>query len=72
MEVKIGIQNAARELVVDTNLDADAVEGAVAAAISGGVLALTDTKGRRVIVPGEKLAYVEVTTSITGQVGFKA
>lgn len=72
MEVKIGVQNAARELIVDTALDSDGVEKAVQAALDGGVLSLTDSKGRRVVVPGDKIAYVEVTTSITGQVGFKA
>ena len=72
MDVKIGIQNAARELNVDTPLSADEIEKAVADAMAGGVLSLTDGKGRRVVVPGDKLAYVEIATSITGQVGFKA
>ena len=52
MEVKIGIQHAPRELVVDTDETADAVEKMVADAVgSEGVLALTDSKGRKVIVP---------------------
>lgn len=73
MEVKIGIQNAPREITIDTTLDADGVEKAVAAALAdGGVLSLTDAKGRRVVVPGATLAYVDVTTSVAGQVGFKA
>jgi hypothetical protein len=72
MEVKIGVQNAARELTIDTTLDADGVEKAVAAAIEdGGVLSLADAKGRRVVVPGDKLAYVDISTSVTGQVGFR-
>ena len=33
---------------------------------------LTDAKGRRVVVPVEKLAYVEITTSTVGQVGFRS
>ncbi|MCW2760535.1 MAG: hypothetical protein JWR85_736 [Marmoricola sp.] len=73
MEVKIGVQNVSRELTIDTTLDADGVEKAVSGALKeGGVLALTDTKGRRVVVPGEKLAYVDISTSITGQVGFRS
>ena len=72
MEVKIGVQNAARELTIDTTLDADGVEKAVADALKdGGVLALADAKGRRVVVPGDKLAYVDISTSVTGQVGFR-
>ena len=73
MEVKIGVQNASRELTIDTTLDADGVEEAVATALrDGGVLALTDSKGRRIVVPGEKLAYVDISTSVSGQVGFRS
>lgn len=73
MEVKIGVTHANRELVVDTALDADAVEEQVRAALAdGGVLALTDAKGRRIVVPVEKLAYIEISTSIVGQVGFRS
>lgn len=72
MEVKIGVQNAARELSIDVDLDADAIEAAVAAALDGGVLALSDSKGRRLVVPGDKLAYVDVSTTISGTVGFRS
>jgi len=73
MEVKIGVQNASRELTIDTTLDADGVEKAVAAALKdGGVLSLADSKGRRIVVSGEKLAYVDISTSVSGQVGFRS
>jgi len=73
MEVKIGVQHAQRELTIDTTLDADGVEKAVSAALEqGGVLSLVDSKGRRLVVPGEKLAYIEITTSTTGTVGFRS
>jgi len=73
MEVKIGVQNASRELTIDTTLDADGVQAAVTEALhDGGVLALTDAKGRRIVVPGEKLAYVDISTSVSGQVGFRS
>jgi hypothetical protein len=74
MEVKIGVQNVNRELVVDSTQSADDVEKAVAAALSTdtGVLSLTDSKGRRVLVPVAKLAYVEIGTSSTGTVGFRS
>ena len=73
MEVKIGVQNASRELTIDTTLDADGVQTAVTEALQdGGVLALTDAKGRRIVVPGEKLAYVDISTSVSGQVGFRS
>lgn len=72
MEIKIGVQNSPRELVLDSPLSAEDVEAAVREASNGGLLTLTDNKGRRVIVPGDRLAYVEVTTSITGTVGFRS
>ena len=73
MEVKIGIQHASRELVVDTEDDAASVEKQITEAVSDdGVLALTDTKGRRVIVPADRIAYVEIGTSTTGHVGFRS
>ena len=73
MEVKIGVIHASRELTIDTGLDAAEVEERVREALtSGGLLSLTDSKGRRVVVPVEKLAYVEISTSTAGQVGFRS
>ena len=73
MEVKIGIQHAPRELVVDTGETAETVEKMVADAVgSEGVLALTDSKGRKVIVPASRIAYVEIGGALAGQVGFRS
>jgi hypothetical protein len=73
VEVKIGVQNATRELVLDSAESSDAVEKAVAAALSEGkILTLADSKGRRVLVPTEKLAYVEIGSPSAGQVGFRS
>lgn len=71
MEVKIGVQHAARELTIDSTSSADEVASQVSTAITaGGVLTLSDSKGRRVIVPVDKLAYVEIAESETRQLGF--
>lgn len=72
MEVKIGVQNANRELVIDTDQEGDDIEKAVSNALEQGVFTLTDTKGRRVIVPADKLAYVEIGSPTIGQVGFRS
>ncbi len=74
MEVKIGVQNASRELVLDSSESTDDVTKAVSAALAddSGVLTLTDTKGRTVLVPVAKLAYVEIGSSTTGTVGFRS
>ena len=73
MEVKIGIQQAARELVMEIDDDAEAVEKMVSEAVAAeGMLALTDNKGRRVLVPTARLAYVEIGTGAAGHVGFRS
>ncbi len=72
MEVKIGVQYAARELVLESVQTPDEVEKAVTEALSDedGVLNLVDDKGRRVIVPVSKVAYVEIAEAVTRKVGF--
>jgi hypothetical protein len=74
VEVKIGIQQAAREIVVDTAEDAEAVEKKVADALASesGLISLTDTKGRKVLVPAAKVAYIEIGGGVAGQVGFRS
>ncbi len=74
MEVKIGVENVNRELTLDTNQEGDEVEAAVGKALSEGeaVLTLTDSRGRRVIVPTAKIAYVEIGSPTIGQVGFRS
>lgn len=73
MEVKIGVQHAPRELVVDTDDSADHVQQLVAEAVSAGtVLTLTDSKGRQLVVPAAKIAYVEIGGGVSGQVGFRS
>jgi Protein of unknown function (DUF3107) len=74
VEVKIGVQHAQRELVIDTELSGDEVAAEVSKALSGegGVLELADSRGRRLLVPSEKLAYVELGTPSPGQVGFRS
>jgi hypothetical protein len=72
MEVKIGVQHAPRELVLDTAESAEDVEARLAEAVSGdGTFSLTDTRGRRVVVPARVIAYLEMGTGVTGQVGFR-
>ena len=73
MEVKIGVQHAPRELVLETDQDAETVQKQVAEAVAGsGVLTLTDSKGRQTLVPADKIAYVEIGGGVAGQVGFRS
>jgi hypothetical protein len=73
MEVKIGIQNVAREIVVESSQTAEEVSELVAATISAGsTLQLKDDKGRLVVVPAASLAYVEIGVEESRRVGFGA
>jgi hypothetical protein len=73
VEVKIGVQYSPREIVLESPQPADDIERLVTAALdAGGLLSLTDEKGRRVLVPVEKLAYVEIGESLERRVGFGA
>ena len=72
VEVKIGIQNVAREVVIEAAGTEAEVEAAVQAALEGAPLTLTDDKGRRVMVPAGALGYVEVGEPTRGKVGFGA
>ncbi|MHA7220839.1 DUF3107 domain-containing protein [Arthrobacter sp. RHLT1-20] len=71
MEVKIGIQNIGREIVLESAQDADAVAKVVGEAIAKGTeLRLTDEKGRQIIIPANVLGYVEIGAEETRRVGF--
>lgn len=74
MEVKIGVQFAPRELVVESAQAPAEIAAAVTEALASesGVLSLIDEKGRQVIVPSSKLAYVEIDESVVRKVGFTA
>jgi hypothetical protein len=74
VEVKIGVQHANRELVLESEQTPDEVEATVSAALAGktNLLQLTDEKGRRVIVPADRLAYVEIGEVSIRKVGFGA
>jgi hypothetical protein len=74
VEVKIGVQYAPRELVIESAQTPTEVEKIVTDAIEadGGVLSLQDEKGRRIIVPVAKVAYVEIAEASPRPVGFTA
>ncbi|MEU3708903.1 DUF3107 domain-containing protein [Streptomyces catenulae] len=74
MEVKIGVQHAPREIVLESAQSAEEVEGAVGDALSGKspLLSLVDEHGRKVLVPSDRLAYVEIGEQSVRKVGFGA
>ncbi|MFD6534704.1 MULTISPECIES: DUF3107 domain-containing protein [unclassified Streptomyces] len=74
MEVKIGVQHTPREIVLESGLSAEDVESAVTEALGGKaqLLSLTDDKGRKVLVPADRIAYVEIGEPAARRVGFGA
>ncbi|MCT9932573.1 DUF3107 domain-containing protein [Planotetraspora sp. A-T 1434] len=72
MEIKIGVQSVHREIIVETDLSAEQIEEELrkALATEKGVFSLTDTKGRRVVVPVASLGFVEIGEDEQRAVGF--
>ena len=73
MEVKIGIQSVPRELVVETDAPADEIEHQLARVLADGahsVFTLPMTKGGKILVPADKIAYVEFGAPEARRVGF--
>ncbi len=70
MEIRIGIQDIARELVIES--DADDVEDMVHQGFNGErqVLTFVDSKGGKTIIPASKLAYVTLGAEHPRPVGF--
>ena len=73
MEVRIGVVYTARELTIETDDTPEQIASTIENVLAKGdvLLWLTDTKGRRVGVPSDKIAYVEVAADAGGRkVGF--
>lgn len=71
MEVKIGVNDSPREISLESEDTQDAVTAAVEKAIKdGGLLRLSDDRGRTVLVAGDKITYVEIGASSSRRVGF--
>ncbi|MCU1454385.1 MAG: hypothetical protein JWN46_2531 [Acidimicrobiales bacterium] len=74
MDVHIGVTYSPKELDIELPDGADTEQlksDVVAAMTSGGMLWLTDRKGRQVGVPVEKVAYVEIGSPDTDRrIGF--
>jgi hypothetical protein len=71
VEVKIGVQNVAREIVLESELSPEEVEALVTSAFTdGGLLNLVDGSGRRVVIPVATIGYVDLGAAKKSSVGF--
>ncbi|TQM62264.1 DUF3107 domain-containing protein [Humibacillus xanthopallidus] len=72
MEIRIGVQNVAREIAFETTQSTDEILAAVKAALDSDVLELVDDKGGRIIVPSASIGYVTTGAERRTGVGFGA
>jgi len=74
VEVKIGVLHTPREIVLESTQTPTEVEQLVAAALKSvdGQLSLTDERGRKVIIPANLIAYIEIAQADGRRVGFAA
>ena len=71
MEVKIGIQMGPRELVIETVSSAEDIQRSLADALADNKLfVIVDKRGGTVMVPADKIAYVELDQAETRRIGF--
>ena len=72
MEVKVGVADTARELLINSSQTPEEVERLVADALTNltSTLSLIDDKGRRYVVPSARVAYVEIGSADSRRVGF--
>jgi hypothetical protein len=70
-EVKIGISESSHELnFICSSTQADVITAVNNAIKGSSVLSLSDIKGREILVPFNKINYVEVGESSERRVGF--
>ena len=74
MEVKIGVLHTPRELMVESSQTPAEVEQLVTDALAepGRTLSLIDERGRKVLIPANLIAYVEIAQADVRRVGFVA
>ncbi len=72
MEIRIGLENSARELSFETNQSAEEVEQIVRDSSESGVARFTDDRERVFLVNAEKITFIEIGTESQRRVGFVA
>jgi hypothetical protein len=72
VEVKIGVLHTPREITLESAQTPDEVSAIVAEALKSvdGQLVLTDERGRKIIVPANLVAYVEIAQADARRIGF--
>jgi len=74
VEIRIGITDVNREVVIEVNDSSYETSQAYQAALSkpDGLLRLTDAKGRLLLIPAARIAYLDLGPAGHRPVGFGA
>ncbi len=73
MEIKVGIVQGGREIVLESDESAADDQAAFSKAIADdAVLTLSDERGRKVLIPASRIAYLELGQEHARRVGFGA
>ena len=73
MEINVGIQHVAREVTVESEATAAEIQaGLIKALADESIMTLVDAKGRTVLIPAAKIAYVDLGQEHVRPVGFGA
>ena len=70
MDVRIGIKQSPRELAFETDETADEIRALINTADDRGFVALTDTKGKQILVAVDSIAFIEFGGDAGRKVGF--
>jgi hypothetical protein len=71
VEIKVGIQHVNREIVLEASNTAADIEKHLTEAMEGnGLFTLSDQRGRKVLIPVAKIAYVDLGEENARHVGF--
>lgn len=72
-EVRIAVIRVASDLVFESSMSPTDIKAAVTEALTAGTpLTLSDVRGHEIIVPADKIGYVEIGESASRRVGFGA
>jgi hypothetical protein len=70
-EVRIAVANVSSDLAFESPSTPAEISAAVSAAISNGTpLVLSDIRGRTIVVPAERIGFVEIGEQTERRVGF--
>ncbi|HMR50157.1 MAG TPA: DUF3107 domain-containing protein [Arachnia sp.] len=71
MEIKIGISDVPRDVTIETEATAKEITARLTEALEKqSLFEVSDAKGRRVVVPAAKIAYLDLGAPSARPVGF--